>query len=118
MSNLSHIMPKPVVIPILWGHDYVVNAATPPNVLQMISDLVTGPFMSGMAQYGVQRGSVHTPIVIDDQNPPKTIVYTDTNNNLQDDITTKLIKWIDPGLVPPPPSPTDINQLYLIIHPT
>jgi hypothetical protein len=117
MPNLSHVMPKPVVIPILWGHDYVVNASTPPNVLRMISDLVTGPFMNGMAQYGVRRGSVRTPIVIDDQNPPKTIVYTDSNDKLQDDITQRLIKWINAGLVPPPPSPADTNQLYMIIPP-
>ena len=34
-------------------------------VVQMISDLVTGPFMNGMAQYGVRRGSVNPAIVID-----------------------------------------------------
>jgi len=84
----------------------------------MVLDLVTGPFMNGMAQYGVQRGSVGEQVIIDDNNPPTTIVYTDKTNNLQDDITKKLIKWIDAGLVPPPPSSTDINQLYLIFPPT
>jgi hypothetical protein len=117
MTNLDHIMPKPLVIPILWGQDYAENPNTVQNIRQMVLDLVTGPFMNGMAQYGVHRGSVHEPIVIDDQNPPKSIVYYDANNKLQDDITKALIRWIAAGLVPPPTSPTDIKQLYLIIPP-
>jgi hypothetical protein len=83
----------------------------------MISDLVTGPFMNGMAQYGVRRGSVSSPIVIDDPNPPSTIVFYDTQNNLVDQITKKLISWIQAGLVPPPPSQA-LNQMYLIIPPS
>ena len=117
MPNLTHIMPKPVVVPIFWGHDYITNPTTAQLVQQMISDLVTGPFMNGLAQYGIQRGSMQTPIIIDDTRPPALIIYRDRNNQLKDDITKQLIKWINAGLVPPPPSPTDINQLYLIIPP-
>ena len=104
MPNLSHVMPNPVVIPILWGHDYVANPATTKLITQMIDDLVTGPFMNGMAQYGVRRGSVATPIIIDDPNPPATIVYTDKNNNFVDEITHKLISWVNAKQVPAPPS--------------
>jgi hypothetical protein len=117
MTNLNHIMPKPLVIPILWGHDYAENPGTVSNVQKMISDFVTGPFMNVMVQYGVRRGTVHEAIVIDDENPPKTVVYYDANNNLQDDITKKLVKWIAAGLVPAPQSKTDINTLYLILPP-
>lgn len=117
MANIDHIMPKPVVVPIFWGHDYVVNSDTASRLQQMISDLVTGPFMNGLAQYGVQRGSVLAPAVIDDTNPPPTITYYDTSNNLKDEITKKLINWIHAGLVPAPPSPSDINQLYIILPP-
>lgn len=117
MANISHIMPKPLAVPIFWGHDYVANPTTANNLRQMLSDLVTGPFTNGLAQYGVQRGSMTAPIIIDDRNPPSTITYTDSNNQLKDEITKQLIKWINAGTVPPPPSPTDINQLYLIIPP-
>jgi len=117
MPNLSHVMPNPVVVPILWGHDYVANLATTKLIEKMINDLVTGPFMNGMAQYGVRRGSVATPVVIDDTNPPATIVYRDTNDNLVDQITQKLIGWIDAKLIPPPPA-NNLNQMYLIIPPT
>jgi hypothetical protein len=118
MPDLSHIMPNPVVVPILWGHDYVAFPQTAQLIEQMISDVVTGPFMNGMAQYGVRRGWMAPPIVIDDENPPSTIVYTDTNNNLVDQITKKLISWIEAGLVPGPPASSDINTLYLFIPPT
>jgi hypothetical protein len=111
-------MPNPVVIPILWGHDYVANPATAKYVEQMISDLVTGPFMNGLAQYGIRRGSMAAPIIIDDLNPPSTIVYRNSNNQLVDQITQKLIGWIDAKLVPPPASNSDINHMYLIIPPS
>jgi len=111
-------MPNPRVVPILWGHDYVANPTTTKYIEQLVSDLVTGPFMNGLAQYGVRRGSVVTPIVIDDKNPPSTITWYDSNNQLIDQITKQLISWIDAGLVPPPPSGSDINQLYLIIPPS
>ena len=117
MPDLSHVMPNPRVVPILWGHDYVAYPTTSKYIEQLVSDLVKGPFMDGLAQYGVRRGSVVTPIIIDDQHPPSTITYYDTNNHLVDQITTQLIAWIHAGLVPAPPSNSDINQVYLIIPP-
>jgi hypothetical protein len=108
-------MAVPHVIPILWGQVYAENPTTVTNISDMLSDLVTGPFMNGMAQYGVQRGTVAPPIVINDPSPPKTIVYRDTNNHLQDDITKQIKAWIAAGLVPPPGSSNDTNQLYLVI---
>jgi predicted RNase H-like nuclease len=83
----------------------------------MISDIVTGPFMNGMAQYGVRRGSVGNTVIIDDTNPPSTIVYTNTSNQLVDQITQKLIGWVKAGLVPAPPS-TALDVMYLIIPPS
>lgn len=117
MANISHIMPKPLVVPIFWGHDYVANPTTANNLQQMLSDLVTGPFVNGLAQYGVQRCSLVAPSFIDDSSPPKTITYKDTNNKLVDEITGKLIGWINLKLVPPPPSASDNNQLYYIFPP-
>jgi hypothetical protein len=117
MPDLSHVMPNPVVVPILWGHDYVQYPDTTKLIIQMIDDLVTGPFMNGMAQYGVRRGTVNRPIIIDDANPPATIVYTDTNGNLVDEITHKLVSWIEAKQIPPPPA-NNLNQMYLIIPPS
>jgi hypothetical protein len=118
MPDSSHIMPNPIVVPILWGHDYVAYPQTAKLVEQMISDLVTGPFMNGLAQYGIRRGSTAKAVIIDDTNPPATVTYYDRNNELQDDITKALIGWIKAGLVPAPPSNLDINWMYLIIPPS
>jgi hypothetical protein len=96
----------------------VANPATAKAVEQMVSDLVTGPFMNGMAQYGIRRGSVVTPVIINDQNPPATIAYTDSHDNFVDQIAKQLITWIKDGLVPPPLSDSDSNTMYLIIPPS
>jgi len=117
-TNLSHIMPNPFVIPIFWGSAYVNNPSTQANLTQMFTDLVTGPFMNGLVQYGVYDAKMHSPIVINDTNPPTSITYTDSKGNLVDDITKKLISWIKAGTVPAPPSPTDNNTLYMILPPT
>ena len=114
MVNNDHVMSVPYVVPILWGDVYAQNPETVQYIRDMVSDLVTGPFMNGMVQYGIERGSVHAPIVINDANPPATIVYYDSNNNLQDDITKNLQAWITVGVVPPPSQPY-LDQLYLII---
>jgi hypothetical protein len=117
MTNIDHIMPKAVIVPIFWGHDYVANPATANTLGRLLTDLVTGPFLNGLAQYGVQRPSLLAPRIIDDTSPPTTITYTDANNKLTDEITKLLIKWINANLVPAPPSSTDINQLYFIFPP-
>lgn len=117
MANIDHIMPRPVIVPIFWGHDYATNSKTSNQLGQMLSDLVTGPFMNGLAQYGIHRGSMLPPIIIDDLNPPATLVYVDSSNQLKDEITKQLIAWIAAGTVPSPPSPDDINQFYIILPP-
>jgi hypothetical protein len=115
MPNIDHIMPNPYVVPIFWGHEYAANLRARQNMQKMISDLVTGPFMNGLAQYGVRRGTMHDPIIIDDPNPPATLTYTDSSNTLIDEITKKLISWISAGTVPQPTGPDDVNRLYVII---
>jgi hypothetical protein len=111
-------MPNPVVIPIFWGSAYVKNLTTQANLTQMFKDLVTGPFMNGLVQYGVFNATMVSPIIIDDPNPPAKIVYTTSSTDMPDDITHKLISWIHAGTVPAPPSPDDRNTLYMILPPT
>jgi hypothetical protein len=117
-NNIDHIMPSPQVVPIFWGHEYVANPKTAANLKRMISDIVTGPFTNSLAQYGVRRGSMIDPILIDDTNPPPTITYTDAKGVLVDEITAKLIQWIETDkVVPAPASPDDVNQFYIIVPP-
>ncbi|HEX6798056.1 MAG TPA: hypothetical protein VF116_10130 [Ktedonobacterales bacterium] len=116
MANIDHIMPQPFVIPIYWGSDYDTHRNVTSALHKLVVALVTGPFMNNLAQYGVRRGTVNAPIVIDDLHPPNTLVWTDANNNFVDEITPHLMSWIDAGVVPPV-AQGDVNQLYLIIPP-
>lgn len=52
-------MPNPMVVPILWRHDYVANPAAAKAVEQMVSDLVTGPFSSSPTRWGSRE--IHKP---------------------------------------------------------
>jgi hypothetical protein len=117
MANRDHIMPQVVLAPIFWGHDYVENPTIVSTMMQLLTDLVTGPFLNGAAQYGIQRGSVLGASVVDDSSPPNTITYKDANNNLQDDITPKISQWIGNNLVPAPSSSNDTNRLYFLFPP-
>jgi hypothetical protein len=118
MTNLSHIMPKPKVVPIFWGHAYAEFPDTAKQMHQMLKDLVLGPFMNGLVQYGVQKATLVDPYIFDDLNSPAKLVWTNQQGTLVDDITGHLIGWIKDGHVPAPRSENDTSQLYLIFPPT
>jgi hypothetical protein len=117
-NNLSHIMPNPRVVPILWGHSYVKYPAFTASLSKFFNDIVLGPYMNGLAQYGVSKATLHATIVIDEPNAPKKITYQNAAAPATDDITPRLVEWINAGTVPAPTSSTDNNTLYLILPPT
>jgi hypothetical protein len=111
-ANGGHIMRSPKVVPILWGRHYINNPGYATQIKNLISDLVTGPFMNGLSQYGVRRGTVINPIIIDTNpdNEPKNL----TRNQMSD----QLIKWINNNDVQPAPAIGERNLLYIIFLPT
>lgn len=116
MLNIEHIMPNPRVVPIFWGSEYLANPQAKENLIEMVADIATGTIMNGLIQYGVGQATLATPVFIDDANPPATLVYTDDTGALVDDITKKLVQWIDVDhLVPAPSSNDDVNTVYLIV---
>ena len=119
MLNSDHIMPNPRVVPIFWGSEYLANPQAKTNLIEMVTDIATGGIMKGLVQYGVGEATVDAPVLIDDANPPATLVYTDETGALVDEITKKLVQWINVDRVAPPPSSNDdVNTLYLIIPST
>ena len=115
--ELKHVMKNPRVVPIFWGHFYVTNPNVVTRVVNLITDLVNGPYMNGLAQYGVHRGTVLAEQIIDII-PPTT--GPSTINQGDDPIGSRLVDWLaaSPPKVSPLPNVNEQNLLYVIFLPT
>ena len=112
-AHNSRIIPNPRIVLILWGNYYSTHTDAVTSAQTLMSDLVTGSFMNGLAQYGVAPGSLVTIKIIDTnaQNPaPKTIN--------EEELRDQLINWIKAGTVSPAPAVNEANLLYFIFPPT
>jgi hypothetical protein len=112
-ANQKHVLRNPKVVIIFWGNNYVKNSNDVTAGVQLISDLVTGPFPNGLVQYGVGRGSIAGQIVIDTNpsNPaPATLNVTQAQAHI--------VSWINAGTVAPAPSVDEANLLYFLFPPT
>jgi hypothetical protein len=109
LPNDIHIMRSPRVLPILWGN-YYVDPDVVTEVRLLLTDLVTGRFMNGLAQYGVRRGSMLNPITI-------PVIGNDPNGLTRIDVQNQLTTWINNGTVAPP-AVNEQNLLYVIFLPT
>jgi hypothetical protein len=110
------VMANPTVVLVLWGRDYQATRPDRPNpraeiAIKILTDLVTGPFINGLAQYGISKGNV-LPVYIDEPTPPVGTVRTYV------DIQNKLTYWLDKGIIPRKPAVNDIDTLYFILPPT
>jgi hypothetical protein len=111
-ANQKRILGNPRVVLIFWGHNYVTNSNDVTAGVQLISDLVTGPFMNGLVQYGVDRGSVAGKFVIDtNRNKPAPAMLDEMQAQAQ------IISWLNAGTVKPAPSIDETNLLYFLFPP-
>ena len=112
-ANDRHVLRQPVVTPVFWGHFYATTPDAVSETTRLLSDLAGGRFMDGARQYGVSKGSVDSPVVVDVVAPdrePTTLSDTDILVQLQD--------WLDKGTVAPPPAAREKNRLFFIFPPT
>jgi hypothetical protein len=114
------LIPKAQVVLVLWDHYYTTNSDAVTAAKQLITDLVSGPFINGLTQYGIHRGSLINTIVIDTNNSPspknpapKVWDIGDGND------ATQVLAWINNGTLSPQPqsSPQGV-LLYFIFMPT
>lgn len=70
--NLRAILAHARVLVVCWGSFYE-NVDAFSNAFQLCKDLVTGPYVNGLAQYGVGRGTMKGQGRIADPNPPATL---------------------------------------------
>jgi hypothetical protein len=97
------------VVVIAWGHYYVTNPKVVTAGVQLLTDLVGGGYLTGLAQYGVAHGTVLGSVTIDttSANPaPATID--------QDPLRDQLIQWLRDGTVNPAPTKNEDSLIYVI----
>jgi hypothetical protein len=112
-AGKKHVLRNPGIVLVFWGHNYITNPNDVSALVQLISDLVTGPFMNGLVQYGVTRGSIVGQAVVDTDlhNPaPATL----DENQAQAQISS----CIKAGIITPAPSVNETNLLYFLFPPT
>jgi hypothetical protein len=105
-------MKTPRVVAVFWGHFYVLNPDIVSAGRQLLIDLITGPFMNGLAQYGVGEGSFLGPIVVD-TGPTNPEPGSANEIAVQD----QLMNWLRSGVVSPSPATNEENLLYFIFPP-
>jgi hypothetical protein len=102
---------QPQVVLVLWDHFYI---STPQAVTQaqlLFTDLVGGPFMNGLAQYGIARGSLHSTIVLDTATHPAPASWDSFGTSDRDQIRA----WLNDGTLSPQP---DGSFIFFLLLPT
>jgi hypothetical protein len=69
---------------ILWGRFYADHSDALTYARALCSDIVSGPYLNGLAQYGVGRGSVGGGGNVDDPNPPTSLNEDGVRNRIKD----------------------------------
>jgi hypothetical protein len=114
-AHQKHIITAPRIVLVPWD-DFFVNTAGAPDVAtQFMTDLVSGLFMNGLVQYGVDRGSVAAtfPISSTKDKPDKTT--WDVGGSDDGD---QLVSWLNDGTVATKPAVNETHLFYVILLPT
>jgi hypothetical protein len=110
-ANDRHVLRTPIVVPIFWGHFYAKTPDAVSETVRLLTDLVAGRFMNGARQYGVSKGSVDSPILIDVAPDKEPTSLSDTT------IVAQLHDWLKLGTVVPIPAQGERNRPYFIFRP-
>jgi hypothetical protein len=63
-AHSSHVIGAPRVVAIYWDQYFTDKPAAVSTMNQFISDLVNGPYIDGLKEYGVSRGSFAGSVAI------------------------------------------------------
>jgi hypothetical protein len=113
-ANSKRVIDTPQIILILWDNVFATNTAAVSSARQLVTDLVTGPFVNGLAQYGVAHGTLLSVAIIDTNVVPAPATWdiSDGKDGVQ------LKSWLNGGTVSPAPVQDESLKVYLIILPT
>jgi hypothetical protein len=95
---------------IFWGSPWNLASTNPStsDIIGAVRTILTGPWMSGLRQYGIRRCNLGGFLVVSPADPPST--YDD------DDIEDLIWGLIDGGTFPEPDDPGGRN-LYMVFMP-
>ena len=108
--NSKHVIRHPRIFLVLWGHFYETDADLLTFSYALVRDLISGPFMNELCQYGVAAGTMAGAGIIDtnDLNPaPATLDGAG--------VKTQLKSWF--GDIIPTPAVNEDSLMYFILPP-
>jgi hypothetical protein len=104
---------SPAVVLVLWDEFFINQPKAATFSQQLVNDLVAGPFMNGLVQYGIGDGSIVGTISLDTKQNPAPSTW-DVNSG---DDATQVSNWVKDGTLSPTPAQDEANLLFLILLP-
>jgi hypothetical protein len=111
--NNKHVVRNPKVLLVLWDHYYRTNPDAISFAQKLVTDLITGKFMNGLAQYGVARGALIKTIIIDTNDIAAPDTWDAGGTSDRDQIKS----WVKDGTLSPAPSVNEADLLYFLLLP-
>lgn len=105
---------SPAIVLVLWDEFFTNKPKAATFSQQLVNDLVAGPFMNGLVQYGIGDGSITGTITLDTKQHPAPGTW-DANSG---DDATQVSSWVKDGTLTPAPAQDEADLLFLILLPT
>lgn len=114
-AHQKHIISGPQLVLILWDDYFFNTAGSVTQATQLATDLVSGSFMNGLVQYGVDRGAIAATVTISNTaNPPNKRSWDASGTDDGD----QLAAWLTNGTIATVPAVNETRLLYLVYLPT
>jgi hypothetical protein len=99
---------------IFWGSDWNLPSTSPTvnEVVTAVQNVLAGPFMSGLVQYGIDRSPFRGAIIV--TSPPPAFLPNNFDEGDVEDIVNKLI---NNGTFPEPDEPGGRNIYFVMMPP-
>jgi hypothetical protein len=104
---------RPSIAPVLWDN-FFASAKAQATAKQLITDLVQGPFMNALVQYGIGDGVLANTIVLDTTTHPAPGNW----DNGSDDDKNQVLQWVNDGTISPKPVVDESSLVFFFFLPT
>jgi hypothetical protein len=104
---------RPSIVLVLWDN-FFASAKAQATAKQLITDLVQGPFMNALVQYGIGDGVLANTIVLDTTTHPAPGNW---DNGSEDD-KNQVLQWVNDGTISPKPVVDESSLVFFFFLPT